>query len=408
MRAKMLSSLRRVAAMNPFLTDLIFSVLITGVSVVFGLVLSADGPVSGYARHPWEATGAGLTLVAGLALTWRRRAPLTVLIVTCVAEVIFHLLGYDARLNEVPPLLALYTVAGRRPPAVSLPGALAVAAAWWHAAFLGPADFTWANVFQSGLIVAVAWVFGNQTRMLRERNAQLARLTERLRRDQEDRARRAVTEERVRIARELHDVVAHHMSVIVIQAGLAQYVFASDPPTARGALATIAGTGSEVMAEMRRLLTVLRIDTGDADNPEEGDGGYDPAPGLDRLGQLVDRVRSAGVPVELSVTGVPRPLPPGIDLCAYRVLQECLTNVLKHAGPATARVFLHYGAALEIRVSDDGRGAPAVPTEDGHGLIGMRERVRLYKGTVKAGSQPSGGFEVVVTLPLAPSGGPNQ
>lgn len=403
----MLSWLRRAAAMNPFIADLIFGVTIAGVSVVFGLVLSQDAAAPGYAQRPWDAVGVGLTLVASLALAWRRRAPLTVLAVACVTEVVFHLLGYDARLNEVAPLLALYTVAGRRLPAVSVPCAFAVAAAWWHAAFLGPDDLAWPNIIQTSVIVVVAWLFGNQTRMLRERNEQLARLTERLRRDQEDRARRAVTEERVRIARELHDVVAHHMSVIVIQAGLARYVFGSDPVTARGALTTIADTGSEVMAEMRRLLAVLRVDDGD-DGDGDGDGSYDPAPGLDRLRQLVERVRSAGVPVEVSITGVVRPLPPGIDLCAYRVLQECLTNVLKHAGPATARVSLHYGADLELRVSDDGRGAPPDPGGNGHGLIGMRERVKLYRGTAKAGSHPSGGFEVVVTVPLTPPGGPNQ
>ncbi|MEV4380027.1 ATP-binding protein [Streptosporangium sp. NPDC049644] len=145
--------------------------------------------------------------------------------------------------------------------------------------------------------------------------------------------------------------------------------FGSVPATARGALATIADTGSEVMAEMRRLLAVLRIDTDDGDE----DGGYDPAPGLDRLHHLVERVRSAGVPMEMSITGAVRPLPPGIDLCAYRILQECLTNVLKHAGPAMAHVSLHYGADLELRVGDDGRGAPPAPQGGGpsspHGQI---------------------------------------
>ncbi|NUW39516.1 sensor histidine kinase [Nonomuraea rhodomycinica] len=348
----------------------------------------------------------GLTLAANLVLAWRRRAPLTVLGVALLLAIVFHLAGYDTRLNEAAPVLALYTVAVRRPPAVSVACGLAVAASWWHAAFLAPDDFTWPNIAQVSLIVVVVWSFGNRTRTVVERNGQLAALTERLRRDQEDRARRAVTEERVRIARELHDVVAHHMSVIVIQAGLARYVFGSDPATARGALATIADTGSEVMGEMRRLLAVLRIDAGDdaGDGADECADSYDPAPGLGRLDQLTERVRSAGVPVEVSITGTVRPLPPGIDLCAYRIVQECLTNVLKHAGPATARVSLDYGADLELRVSDDGRGAPPSPEGDGHGLIGMRERVKLYKGTVRSGSKPSGGFEVVVTLPLPSPG----
>ncbi|TMR93332.1 sensor histidine kinase [Nonomuraea basaltis] len=398
MRAKVLSSLRRLAMMNPFLTDLLFGVVVAGVSLTFGLV-STNGSVDpGYARRSLEVAGVALTLVANLALAWRRRAPVTVLMVSCAASIIFHAAGYDARLNGVAPLLALYTVAGRRSPAVSVPCVLPPAVSLWHAAFLGPDEFTWPNLAQTSIMVAVAWTFGNSTRMLVERNRRLAHLSERLRQEQEDKARRAVTEERVRIARELHDLVAHHMSVIVIQAGLARYVLGSDLATARGALTTIADTGSEAMGEMRRLLSVLRIDTDDDDAD-----GYDPAPGLQRLDQLVERLRSAGLTVEVSITGQVRPLAPGIDLCAYRVVQECLTNVLKHAGPATAWVSLHYGAELELRVTDDGRGAAATPQENGHGLIVMRERVKLYKGTVAAGSKPSGGFEVVVTLPLSSS-----
>ncbi|MEV0234592.1 sensor histidine kinase [Nonomuraea sp. NPDC050786] len=402
MRVKILSSLRRLAAMNPFVIDVIFSVVVAVTSVVFGFLLSEEAAQLGYARRPWDAAGVGLTLVVTLVLAWRRRAPLTVLGVAWVAGLVFHVAGYDARLNELPQLLVLYTVAARRLPAVSVPCALAVAASWWHAAVLAPDNYTWPNIVQGSLMVAVVWSFGNRTRTVIKRNKQLADLTERLRRDQEGRARRAVTEERLRIARELHDVVAHHMSVIVIQAGLARYVFGSDPPTARQALTTIADTGSEVMGEMRRLLAVLRIDANDS--ADERADSYDPVPGLGRLDQLTERVRSAGVPVEVSITGTVRPMPPGIDLCAYRIVQECLTNVLKHAGPATARVSLDYGAELELRISDDGRGAPDTPEGDGHGLIGMRERVKLYKGTVKTGSKPSGGFEVVVTLPLPSPG----
>ncbi|MGP3964955.1 sensor histidine kinase [Nonomuraea sp. 3N208] len=398
MRAKVLSSLRRLAMMNPFLTDLLFGVVVAGVTLTFGLVSSNGSVDPGYARRSLEVAGVALTLVANLALAWRRRVPVTVLMVSCAASIIFHAAGYDARLNGVAPLLALYTVAGQRSPAVSVPCVLPPAVSLWHAAFLGPDEFTWPNLAQTSIMVAVAWTFGNSTRMLVERNRRLAHLSERLRHEQEDKARRAVTEERVRIARELHDLVAHHMSVIVIQAGLARYVLGSDLATARSALTTIADTGSEAMGEMRRLLSVLRIDMDDDDAD-----GYDPAPGLQRLDQLVERLRSAGLPVEVSITGPVHPLAPGIDLCAYRVVQECLTNVLKHAGPATAWVSLHYGAELELRVTDDGRGAAATPQENGHGLIVMRERVKLYKGTVAAGSKPSGGFEVVVTLPLSSS-----
>ncbi|GAA2672585.1 sensor histidine kinase [Nonomuraea recticatena] len=398
MRARVLPSLRRLAEIDPFVVDLTFSVVAAGTTLGFGFAFATDSGDLGYAQRPLDAVGVGLTLLTNLVLAWRRRAPLAVLAISCAAAVVFHAAGYDSRLNEVAPLLALYTVASRRRPAVSLLWGLPVAASWWHASFLGPGEYLWPNLVQVSVMVAVAWTFGNSTRLLVERNKQLAHLTERLRQEQEDRARRAVTEERVRIARELHDVVAHHMSVIVIQAGLARYVFGSDPATARGALSTIADTGSEVMGEMRRLLSVLRIDADD-----EGDG-YDSVPGLQRLDQLVERVRSAGVPVHVSITGSVRPLPSGIDLCAYRVVQECLTNVLKHAGQASAWVSLTYGRELELRVADDGVGAAPTSQGDGHGLIGMRERVKLYKGTVTAGVKPSGGFEVVVTLPMPPPG----
>ncbi|WP_237106957.1 sensor histidine kinase [Nonomuraea sp. MG754425] len=404
MGEKVLSSLRRLAVTHPLLVDLLVSVLITAVTLSFALAFSANTADPGYALRPMDTAGVGLTLLGNLSLAWRRQAPLAVLALSCVTTLAFHTMGYDARLNEVAPLLALYTVTYRRTPAVSLPCALVVAALWWHAAFLGPDDFTWPNVAQSTIIVAIAWSFGTSTRLLVARNQRLAELSERLRREQEYRAHRAVTQERVRIARELHDVVAHHMSVIVIQAGLARYVLGSDPDTARGALATVADTGSEVMGEMRRLLTVLRVDPDEDADPE----GYDPAPSLQRVEQLVERVRSAGVPVEVSISGTVRPLPPGIDMCAYRILQECLTNVLKHAGSATARVSLRYGPELELRVTDDGRGPASTGNGDGHGLIGMRERVKLYKGTITAGGTPSGGFEVVAVLPLPTPGADDQ
>ncbi|MEU6713642.1 sensor histidine kinase [Nonomuraea sp. NPDC046802] len=260
-------------------------------------------------------------------------------------------------------------------------------AVWWSAP-LGPDRFAWPNVLSAVVVVALAWTFGNGVRML-------AALTERLR---QERAERAVVEERLRIACELHDVVAHHMSVILLYTGLAQHLFDSDPVAARSALATITDTGKDVMDDMRRLQSVMR-----AGSDAGQDGIYDPAPGLQRLEQLTERVRSVGVPVEVSITGTVHPLPPGMDLCAYWIVRECLTNVLKHAGPARAWLSLHYGAELKLRVHDDGRGAAADSRRDGHGLIGMRERVKLYEGTIRAGPKPSGGFEVVITLPLSPS-----
>lgn len=393
MRAKVVSSLVRLASVNPFLVDLTLGVVIAVTTTVFEFRLSS-GPGS-ESRMP-DALCLALIGVTNLALAWLRRAPLIVLAVSCAGAILYHALGYEYQLNNFAALFAVFTVAAHRLPQVSLVSTLPVAAVWWHSALLGPADLAWPSVVQGSIVVTIVWAFGNSTRLLAERNRRLAHLADRLRQDQEDRARRAVTEERVHIARELHDIVAHHISVIAVQAGLARYVSLSDPATARTALTTIADTSSEAMDEMRRLLAVLRIEADD-----EGDS-YDPAPGLGRLGQLVERMRSAGVAVDVEVTGSPRSLSPGIDLCAYRVIQESLTNVLKHAGPAHARVALRYSVdELELRIIDDGRGAAAVAEPDGHGLIGMRERVRLYRGTVIARAGPQRGFEVIVTLPMS-------
>ncbi|MFC4585793.1 sensor histidine kinase [Sphaerisporangium corydalis] len=404
MVTRAVESVRRIAAMNPLVADTALAVVITGMTLAFEAVVARNpemlglgDPAAGFAYLPPDRVSMALSVVVNLPLALRRRAPFTILLVSCGAAFVYHALGYYYGFNTMPPLLALYTVAARRAPGVTAVGAAITLAMWAHTFLTVPASLLLAGTVQACVLIGVAWGFGNTARTLTEKSHSLESLSERLRHDQEDMARRAVTQERVRIARELHDVVAHHMSVISVQAGLARYVFTSDPGTARDALATIAETGSEVMGEMRRLLSVLRIE------PEDDGVSYDPAPGLDRLGQLAERVRSAGVPVEVTVRGTARPLAPGIDLCAFRVVQECLTNVLKHAGPARAEVTLSYRPAeLELRVTDDGRGRAGSGTDSGgHGLMGMRERVKLYKGTIVAGPRPRGGFEVVVTLPLS-------
>jgi signal transduction histidine kinase len=198
----------------------------------------------------------------------------------------------------------------------------------------------------------------------------------------------------VRIARELHDIVAHHMSVISLQAGLAQYVLDTDLPTARKAITTVGDTSREALTEMRRLLDVLRVDQ---------DDDYRPQPGLAALDDLVERARSAGLPVDVVVTGDVRDLQPGPDLCAYRVAQESLTNVLKHAGPAKARIDVDYGEqTLVLKVTDDGVvDNRAAATHPSHGIRGMRERAELYGGVLTAGLLPEGGFGVVLRLPMA-------
>ena len=206
-----------------------------------------------------------------------------------------------------------------------------------------------------------------------------------------ERARRGVTEERMRIARELHDVMAHGISVITVQAGYGHLILDTRPAEARAALAVIETTGRQTMTEMRRLLDVLRQDDEDAD--------LAPSPGLAHLAHLIDQIGHAGVHVELSVAGDPRDLPAGIDLSAHRILQEALTNVVRHAGTSTARATIAYQAGeLVIDVSDNGRGGPIGTA--GHGLTGMRERAQLYGGCLDAGPLPDQGFRVLARLPL--------
>ena len=205
-------------------------------------------------------------------------------------------------------------------------------------------------------------------------------------------------EERARIARELHDVTAHSVGIMVVHAQGARRILDRDPERAREALETIERTGQTALEEMRRALGVLR--------KPEADVPLAPEPGIDALGALVEQARQGGLTVELVTEGTPAPLPADVDRSAYRIVQEALTNTRKHAGPVRARVAVRYvGEALELEISDDGapgRVRNGAPGEDGHGLVGMRERVALYGGDLHAGHRPEGGFVVRASLPLAP------
>ena len=224
---------------------------------------------------------------------------------------------------------------------------------------------------------------------------QRRRLGEARMRGERDAAEAAIVEERARIARELHDVVAHAISVIVLQARGGRLLLESEPHETRGALETIERIGQQALVEMRRLVALLR----DSDEALA----LAPQPSLSQVQLLVDQVRAAGLPVELSIEGDPLELPPGVDLSAYRIVQESLTNALKHAGPARARVSLRYHpGVLDVEVADDGAGIGGGEGDGGgHGLAGMRERVSVYGGELDAGPQADGGYAVRVRLPYA-------
>jgi signal transduction histidine kinase len=242
------------------------------------------------------------------------------------------------------------------------------------------------------LVGGATWWFSDAVRISREREVQLAARTLALEQERELNARRAVLDERVRIARELHDVVAHHVSLMGVQAGAARRVLPRDPAQAEEMLTAIETTSRAAVVELQRLLGFLRRD---------GESSLAPQPGLQHLDALLSQMQEAGLPVELNLEGNARPLPPGVDLSAYRIVQEALTNTLKHAGPAQAVVTLRYGAqALEIDVSDDGITPAEISPGSGNGMLGMRERVALLGGWLQAGPRPGAGFRVRAHLPL--------
>ncbi|MEV4414793.1 histidine kinase [Catellatospora sp. NPDC049609] len=350
--------------------------------------------------RPTDGLAVALILAFNIPLYVRRRAPVTVLLLACAAGTAYLALGYYHSVVTFAVALAVHKVAELRPRRVSVPAAVLGLAVLLFAQRVLVDQVRPFGFMIVTFLTLVAWGFGDGTRQMAERGRQLAALTERLRREQQERAHQAVSQEQRRIARELHDVVAHHMSVISVQAGLGRYVLTTDPQTAGGALTVIADTAHEALTEMRRLLAVLRVAADDAD----AQAPFDSAPDMKCLPDLLDRVRTAGAEIELVTEGAEVPLPSGLGLCVYRVIQESLTNVLKHADPPAATVLLRWQPQrLAVTVTD--RGAAPAPVESNpdtvrHGLIGMRERARIYGGTLSAGPRQEGGFEVRLTLPL--------
>lgn len=358
----------------------------------------------------------GLThILIGAPIILRRQRPTGAFIAVVVIGTLQILTTSVPAPSDLAVPMVVYALAVYRPRDVSL-GGLAVTMAgtavalvrWiygppgWH-----PRDGTMVD-WAFGYCVAVsplviAWVFGDSMRYRRAYYVDLEDKTRRLERERDQQTQIAAAAERARIARELHDVIAHNVSVMVVQAEGASYAMDSSPEAARRALGAIADTGRSALAEMRRLLGVLRS--------EEGGAARAPQPGVDQLEDLLEQVRAAGVPVEFTVEGVPVPLPQGMELAAYRIVQESLTNTRKHGGlGVSARVALHYGESeLRMVVSDSGRGAAALTDGMGNGLTGMRERVAMYGGALSAGPRGNGapGFEVAAVLPYraAPVGG---
>jgi signal transduction histidine kinase len=336
---------------------------------------------------------AGL-LIATLALSWRRRAPLTVLALTGCVCLSYEAAGYWAiRPLPVAVLIALATVSARLSLATSgsAGAVLAVGAVAATVAVAEPGELE--ELVDQLIALGAAWMAGISVRLSRLRTTLLEEKAAQLVREQAVHTRLAVELERARIARELHDIVAHHVSVIVAQAGSTRRVLDRQPDRAATVLASIESIGREALTELRRLLSVLRTDGHGRDHA--------PQPGLGEMPALVAQIERAELHVELAILGRPRKLPPGVELNAYRIVQESLTNTLKHAGPTSARVVVEYRAdALELQISDEGRGGTTPPSTGGHGLVGMRERAALLGGNLSAGPGPRGGFRVTAVLPV--------
>jgi signal transduction histidine kinase len=339
---------------------------------------------AGNATTSPKAVAAPLCVLIPTLVAFRRQAPLLVgSLIVCAQEVIFVTGNSQSVALAISWMCALYGIAVWTDTRGFVAGFAMLAAANF-AGYVAGGGGDPKNTFLFTVVPGVVMYLLRRAVRDREIRAQLLELQ----------ARDAVAEERARIARELHDLVAHNVSVMVVQAGAERHALPPDQQSTRDTLSSIEQSGRQALADARRLLGVLRR----GDQHEE----LEPQPGVARLGELVEQTQRAGLAVSLDVEGEPVSLPGGVDLCVYRIVQESLTNALKHAGPAHARVKLRYGrGALDVEVSDDGPGAPH-PNGDGagHGLIGMRERVALYGGRLETGPRPEGGFAVHAHLPL--------
>ncbi|MFI6468475.1 sensor histidine kinase [Streptomyces sp. NPDC050528] len=390
---------------HPTWVDTFWAVFLLGLS---GVSIASTSYASG--RHGTAAGAMAVSAVMCVAIALRRRWPEKMLVLAGATGFAQLVLDIEVTVADFAMLVIVYTVAAigarwasRFALAAGLCAATLAEARWpqEHSSSLGHVAIA---VFQT-VPFALAWVLGDSMRTRRAYFAQLEERAARLEKEREAQAKVAVAAERARIARELHDVVAHNVSVMVVQADGAAYVLDSAPDQAKKALETISSTGRQALAEMRRLLGVLRT----GEHKEAGE--YVPQPDVEQIDDLVEQCRTSGLPVDFKVEGTPRPLPSGVELTAYRIVQEALTNTRKHGGPNTGASvrLVYFDDGLGLLVEDDGKGAPHELYEEGgadgqgHGLIGMRERVGMVGGTLDAGPRPGGGFRISALLPLKPA-----
>ena len=343
------------------------------------VVLAAT--VGAATRHTHVALSVTLDVIAALSLLWRRRHPIVVVGVVTAAAIV--IVGAGGWLLPFALAVALYTLgatAARWSGPTAAVSIVAVAAAYLATDGLGDGGF-------HVVLGAAAWLLGDSISSRRAYVHEIEEKADRLERERETEARRAVAEEQARIGRELHDVIAHALSVIVVQAGAAEEVFELDPRRVREPLRAIDAAARTALSDLRRVLGML-----------VGGAEYEPQPGLDRLDGLVEQVRATGLDVSLELEGKRRSLPAAVDLSVYRIVQEALTNTIKHAHANRAKVHVGFGDEIELEIADDGEGS--VNGNGGSGLIGMRERVAILGGTVETGNATGGGFVVRARIPV--------
>jgi signal transduction histidine kinase len=366
---------------------------VLGLCELFVRTLNADW-------HGPRALNALVVLLIALPVVWRRRAAVVALVTYWVPAQIWldAVYGRHANLPIEPFLVLLILVYSAASYASAKEQRLVVAVLaviyTSELALLLIGLKGLGNVVPGLVFISLAYVLGRGVRSRRDHAISLERRAEVLEKEQAALARQAVVEERDRIARELHDVIAHSVSVMIVQAGAAERLLDRDSDGVRSALETIRGAGSEALDELRRLLGLLR-------ETPDGEPSAEPQPRLARLEPLIKQAEATGITVDYVVHGPAESLPAGIDLAAYRIVQEALTNVRKHAGLATAEVHVTLSARqLDLLITDNGHGDGRDPTGAGHGLIGMRERVALYGGTLTSGPRDTGGFQVHARIPL--------
>ena len=382
--------LRDVDATRPWALDTLLAVLL-----FLGATVSAASPGPD-ARVP-DATLYLLLAVGAAPYALRRRAPLPVLVLASIPALAMIALGYGSAVIGSGLFLAAYTVAAWSGTRVTALAAGYVAVLLAAVAALAPRSMQFGELANNAALFVGAFALGRaandhrQNLELIEERADLA-VEARV-----DKDRHAVTDERLRIAQELHDVLAHSLGVIALQAGVGAHIIDADPAEAKASLLSVAQTSRSALTEVRRILGALR-----GQNDPVDPATYHPPPGLDALGTLAAELTAAGLPVEVHVDGTGNGIPAALDLTAYRLVQESLTNVLKHAGPARAEVTVRYEVgALFVEVVDDGQGPPATSGTAilGHGQLGMSERVSVWGGSLTTGKRPGGGYRVAAHLP---------